>query len=40
MGDCHRCGIQLLQMYLEELHTNRKTQWQSIGHEVIGRTIE
>jgi hypothetical protein len=38
MGDYHRCGLQLLEVCLGELHSNNKMQWCSNGHEVVGRT--
>jgi hypothetical protein len=38
MGDCHKCGLQLLKVYLGELHSNNKMQWCSNGHEVVGMT--
>jgi hypothetical protein len=38
MGDCHRCGLQLLEVYLGELQSNNNMQWCSNGHEVVGKT--
>jgi hypothetical protein len=40
MGDCHSCRIQLLKVYLEKVSISKKTQWHSIGHEVVGQTYE
>jgi len=40
MGDCHSCGIELLKVCQKKLFINKKKQWWSIGHEVVGTTFE
>ncbi len=40
MGHCHNCGNELLKVCPKKLCSSKKTQWWSIGHEVVGKTSE
>jgi predicted restriction endonuclease len=39
MGKCKLCGIETLNMCLEELISKKLVKWISIGYDVVGHTL-